>query len=195
MLNPNFVIVGTLIGAISSIFYLVDTVKGNVQPNRVSFLLWSIVPFIAFAAQIKQGIGMESLMTFSVGLLPLLIFIATFFNKKAVWEVSRFDMFCGLLSFLGLVLWLVTKVGNIAIVFSIIADMFASIPTVVKSYKHPDTESAWPWLGPVIGVLFTVLTLKELTFTNSGFIIYISLVNTLIFILVQFRIGEKLAKK
>ncbi len=74
MLNPNFVIVGTLIGAISSIFYLVDTVKGNVQPNRVSFLLWSIVPFIAFAAQIKQGICMESLMTFSVGLLPLLIF-------------------------------------------------------------------------------------------------------------------------
>ena len=192
MLHPNFVIVGTIVGAISSVFYLIDTVKGNVKPNRVSFLLWSVAPLIAFAAQIKQGIGMESLMTFSVGILPFFIFIATFFNKKAVWKLSSFDIFCGVLSILGLILWLITKVGNIAIIFSIIADMFAAIPTIIKAYKYPDTEIAWPWLGPVVGVILTLLTLKELTFANSGFIIYISLVNIFIYILIQFRIGEKI---
>jgi len=59
MLSQNFIIIGTLIGAVGSIAYLVDTVKGKVKPNRVSFLLWSIAPFIAFAAQIKQGVGLE----------------------------------------------------------------------------------------------------------------------------------------
>ena len=73
MLSQNFIIIGTLIGAVGSIAYLVDTVKGKVKPNRVSFLLWSIVPFIAFAAQIKQGVGLEALMTF----------MASFVNKKA----------------------------------------------------------------------------------------------------------------
>lgn len=190
MLDPKFVIVGTLIGAVGALAYLVDTVKGKVKPNRVSFLLWSIAPFIAFAAQIKQGVGLESLMTFSTGFLPILTFAASFVNKKAEWKITRFDLLCGFLSIIGLVLWLITKVGNIAIFFSIIADGLAAIPTVVKAYKYPDTELAWPWIATVVGVILTLLTLTEWTFANSGFIIYILIINTIIFSLVQFRLGE-----
>ncbi len=192
MLHSNFVIIGTLIGAVGSLAYLIDTVKGKVKPNRVSFLLWSIAPFIAFAAQLKQGVGLESLMTFSTGFLPLTTFIASFLNKKAEWKLTRFDLICGVLSILGLILWLITKVGNVAIFFSIVADGLAAVPTIVKAYKYPDTEIAWPWLATVFGVVLTLLTINDWTFANSGFIINILVVDTLIFSLVQFRIGEKL---
>jgi hypothetical protein len=195
MLNSNFIIIGTLIGAAGSLAYLIDTVKGKVKPNRVSFLLWSIAPLIAFAAQIEQGVGLESLMTFSTGFLPLTTFIASFVNKKAEWKLTRFDLVCGVLSMVGLVLWLITQVGNVAIFFSIVADGLAAIPTLVKAYKYPDTELAWPWLATVFGVILTLLTINVWTFANSGFIIYILVVNTLIFSLVQFRIGEKLGFK
>jgi hypothetical protein len=195
MLHPNFIIVGTLIGAVGSLAYLVDTVKGKVKPNRVSFLLWSIAPFIAFAAQIKQGVGLESLMTFSTGFLPLTVFITSFVNKKAEWKLTGFDLACGVLSIIGLILWLVTQVGNVAIFFSIVADGLAAIPTLVKAYKYPDTEVAWPWLATTFGVILTLLTIHGWTFANSGFIIYILVVNTLIFSLVQFRIGQKLGFK
>jgi hypothetical protein len=192
MLNQNFIIFGTVIGAIGSLSYLIKTVKGKVKPNRVSFLLWSVAPFIAFAAQIKQGVGLESLMTFSTGFLPLTVFIASFVNKNAEWKLTRFDLICGVLSVAGLILWLVTRVGNIAIAFSILADALAAVPTIIKAYKHPDTEIAWPWIATVFGVILTLLTLRQLTFANSGFIIYILIVNSIIFSLVQFRIGEKI---
>ena len=192
MLNQNFVIIGTIIGAIGSLAYLIDTVKGKVKPNRVSFLLWSIAPFIAFAAQVKQGVGLESLMTFSTGFLPLTTFIASFVNKKAEWKVTRYDLICGFLSIFGLILWMITKVGNVAIFFSIVADGFAAVPTIVKAYKYPDTELAWPWIATSFGVVLTLLTIKGLTFANSGFIVYIFLLDTLIFSLVQFRVGERL---
>ena len=103
MLNQNFVIVGTLIGAVGAVAYLVDVLKGKIQPNRVSFLLWSIAPFIVFAAQIKQGVGLESLMTFGAGFMPFLTFGASFINKKAEWKVTRFDLVCGFLSIVGLI--------------------------------------------------------------------------------------------
>ena len=191
MLHPNFVIVGTLIGAVGSFAYLIDTVKGKVKPNRVSFLLWSIAPLIAFAAQFKQGVGLESLMTFSTGFLPLTVFIASVVNKKAEWKLTRFDLICGALSIVGLILWLITKVGNVAIFFSIVADGLAAVPTIVKAYKYPDTEIAWPWLATDFGVVLTLLTINAWTFANSGFIIYILVLDTLIFSLVQFRIGKK----
>lgn len=162
------------------------------KPNKVSFLLWSIVPFIAFAAQIKQGIGLEALMTFSTGFIPLMIFAASFVNKKAEWKLTKFDLSCGILSLIGLILWLITNVGNIAIFFSIMADGLAAIPTIVKAYKYPETELAWPWFATVIGVILTLLTLERITFANSGFIIYVLFVNLVVFSLVQFGIGKKL---
>ncbi|MEO8580988.1 MAG: hypothetical protein ABI425_00230 [Patescibacteria group bacterium] len=195
MLNQNFVILGTVLSAFGTIAYLIDTVKGRVKPNRVSFLLWSIAPFIAFAAQIKQGVGFESLMTFSVGFLPFLIFIASLVNKKAEWKITKFDLICGFFSIIGLILWLITKTGNVAIFFSIMADGLAAIPTVVKSYKYPETEVAWPWLTTSVGVLITLFTIERLSFANSGFIIYIMLINVLIFSLVQFKVGEKFGYK
>jgi hypothetical protein len=191
MLHSNFVIVGTLLGAAGTVAYLVSTVKGRVRPNRVSFLLWSAVPMIAFFAQIKQGVGLVALMTFSTGFLPFTVFIASFFNKKAEWKLTMFDLICGILSVVGLVLWLVTKVGNIAILFCIVADGLAAVPTVMKAYRYPDTEIAWPWIATVVGVILTLLTLSEWTFANSGFILYILFINILIYCLVQFRLGEK----
>lgn len=195
MLPGYFVFIGTLIGAAGSVAYLIDTVRGKVKPNRVSFLLWSIAPLIAFLAQIKQGVGLEALMTFSTGFLPLTVFIASFCNKQAEWKLTRFDLLCGLLSLVGLVLWIITKVGNVAIFFSIVADALAAIPTIVKAYKYPETELAWPWIATGVGVVLTLLTLSTFTFANSGFILYILAVDTLIYVLVQFRLGEKLQAK
>jgi hypothetical protein len=195
MLPRYFIIIGTLLGAAGSVAYLAATVKGRVKPNRVSFLLWSIVPFIAFFAQIQQGVGLEALMTFSTGFLPLTVFIASFVNKKAEWKITGFDLMCGILSLVGLALWMITKVGNVAIFFSIVADALAAIPTIMKAYKYPDTEIAWPWIATVAGVVLTLLTLSTFTFANCGFILYILAVNILIYALVQFRLGEKLQPK
>jgi len=190
MLPSYFVIIGALIGAAGSVAYLIDTIKGKVKPNRVSFLLWSVAPFIAFAAQIKQGVGLEALMTFSTGFLPLTVLAASFLNKNAEWKLTKFDSLCGVLSIVGLILWQITKVGNVAIFFSILADGLAAVPTIIKAYKYPDTELAWPWIATCIGVVFTLLTLKDFSFANSGFIIYILIADGVIFSLVHFRVGE-----
>ena len=192
MLNQNFVIIGTLIGTTGAIAYLWNTVKGKVKPNKVSFLLWGIAPMIAFVAQIQQGVGLQSLMTFSTGFLPFLTFIASFTNKNAEWKLTKFDVLCGFLSVVGLILWLITKVGNVAIFFSIVADGLAALPTVIKAYKYPETEIAWPWLATCFGVTLTLLTLQEWTFANSSFILYIFFVDLIIFILVQFKLGNKI---
>lgn len=195
MIHQDFVILGTLIGAAGATAYLWDTIKGKVKPNKVSFLLWSVAPMIAFAAQIKQGVGLESLMTFSTGFLPLLIVLASLINKNAEWKITKFDLACGFLSVIGLFLWLITKVGNVAIFFSIVADGLAALPTIKKAYQYPETELAWPWLATCVGVTLTLLTLQEWTFANSGFIIYIFLVDLLIYILVQFKGGNRIFKQ
>lgn len=103
MLNQNFVFVGIAINAIGLYSYLLDTIKGKIQPSKVSFALWSIAPLVAFFAQIKQGVGVQSLMTLSVGLFPIIIFLGSFVNKEAYWKLTKFDLSCGALSLIGLI--------------------------------------------------------------------------------------------
>lgn len=192
MLPPIFVIVGLIIGSIGSLGYIVDTIRGNVKPNRVSFLLWSLAPLIAFTAEIQKGVGIQSLMTFSVGFFPLMIFLASFANKKSEWKLTKFDLTCGALSFLGLIVWFITKDGNMAILFSIAADGLAALPTIVKAYRYPETETGWMWLSAAINGLLTLLTVVDWTFAHYGFPLYIILVTLIIYLLVQFKLGKRL---
>lgn len=193
MLPSYFVIIGTAIGSIGALWYLMETIRGNVKPNRVSFLLWSIAPLIAFAAEIQKGVGIQSLMTFSVGFLPLTIFLGSFINKKSEWKLTRFDFTCGAFSLLGLILWLITNEGNIAILLSITADALAAVPTIVKSYHHPETETGWLWLAAATQGLLTVLTVVDWTLAHYAFPIYIFLLDLIIYVLVQFKLGKRLS--
>lgn len=133
-------------------------------------------------------------MTFIVGFNPLLIFIASFVNKKAEWKLGSFDFICGALSLIGLLLWYVTKVGDIAILFGIVADGLAALPTIVKSYYYPKTENSWAYLGAAISALLTLLTIDIWNFAHYGFPAYILIVALGIFILVQFKMGKRLSK-
>lgn len=194
MLDPNFVILGTIIGSVGGTAYLIYTIQGKVKPNRVTYLIWAIAPLIATVAQIQQGVGIQALMTFSIGFLPLLIFIASLFNKKAEWKVTKFDLICGALSIIGLLLWSITRVGNVAIVFAILADGLAALPTIVKSYKYPETESGWTYLTAAINSAFVLLTITAWDFAHYGIATYFLISSLIIFFLVQFKIGKKFHK-
>ncbi len=78
--------------------------------------------------------------------------VASFLDPKAYARVTLFDFLCGALSLVALVAWAVTGTGNVAIVFSILADLFGAVPTLRKAYADPESEHAVAFLGGVIGV-------------------------------------------
>lgn len=102
MISLNFVYLGAFLNLCGSSKYVYDTLKGKTKPNRISWFLWATAPLIAFAAELNQGVGIRSLMTFMVGFGPLMVVIASFISKKSIWKLSTFDYVCGGLSILGL---------------------------------------------------------------------------------------------
>lgn len=195
MLNENFIYLGALISFVGGLSYLRATLKGEAKPNRVTWFMWALAPLIAFFATIQQGVGIQSLLTFMVGFNPLLIFIASFVNKKAFWNITKLDLICGALSIGGLTLWLITGTGNLAILFAIIADLLAGVPTIIKSYESPETESPYVFLGGGTASLITLLTITVWQFEYYAFPLYIFLICTLLFFLIQFRLGPIFLKK
>lgn len=194
MIHPNFVYLGVLIQFIGGMSYLIDTVKGKIQPNRVSWALFVLAPALAFFAQLQQGVGPEVWATFIVWFVPFLILIATFVNKKAVWKLKKLDVVCGLLSLLGLALWAITKVGNIAIVFAILADALACVPTLVKSWYEPESESDSVFLYGTVNALLGLLVITNWHFENYAFMSYMFLANSALAITIRFKIRRFFTK-
>lgn len=195
MLDEKFVILAVLINFLGGLSYLVATLKGKTKPNKVTWFIWAVAPLIAFWSEIDQGVGIQSLMTFMVGFNPLLIFLASFVNKKAYWKVSRLDWICGSLALSGLVAWKITDVGNVAILFSIFADTVAAVPTLVKSYREPETENSLIFLGGGISAGITLLTIDHWNFEHYAFPAYILVICVLLYVLIKFKIGKKFAVK
>jgi hypothetical protein len=153
----------------------------------VTWLLWGIAPLVAFAAQLSQGVGIKALTTFIVGFMPATIFIGSFVNKDAEWRLSRFDLVCGTLSIMGLLLWAVTSDGNVAILFAILADALAAVPTLIKAYAHPETESdTLFWFG-VVNAGIGLLIIDSWRFENYAFAAYLLGINFALAAIIRFR--------
>jgi len=168
----------TLVG---TFVYVRSMLKGGAKPNRVSWFMWSVAPFIATAAAVSSGVGWAALPVFMSGFSPFLIFAASFVLKKAHWKLGLFDYVCGTLSGLALFLWYVTKDPNVAIAFAMASDGLASVPTLTKAWKHPETESAWPFMIGAFNASTSFLAFTTWTFSAYAFPAYLIVINILIF--------------
>ena len=87
---------------------------------------------VIFVAQKAQGIKDISWVSFVAGFTPLLILSASFFNKKAYWKSEPRDYYLMAAAIIGIILWAITDNPNFAILFSLIADVLAALPTLIK---------------------------------------------------------------
>ncbi len=174
------VFVGASVGLILLIPYIIETIKGNTKPNRVTWFLWSIAPLIATFAALSNGVKWSALPVFVSGFSPFLVFLASFVNKNSYWKLRKSDYLCGVFSILALLFWWITKEANVAIMFAILSDFSAGIPTLIKAWKYPETETASAYIGGLFNSLTGFAAVRLWNFSSIAFLIYLAIMNTIL---------------
>ena len=194
MISVNWVYVGSAIGAFGTAVYLRDTLRGTTKPNRVTWLLWAVAPLLATVVELDEGVGLRTLPTFMIGFMPLLVFVGSFHNPESVWKIRRIDYACGVMSVVGTVVWLVTRNGVLAITAAIVADFLAGVPTLMKSWTHPETETVYTYVGAVLSMVILLLTIDHWTFDVAAFPIFIVCMGSVEVFLVGWEPGPRWRK-
>lgn len=161
LLDVHFVFAGAALQALGEASYVRDTIRGRTKPNRMTWLIWTVAPLLAWTVEIHGGVGLRSLMTVVSGAGPGAILLASFVNRSSVWRLGRVDAVCGVLSVLGAVGWVVTRESNVALGAALGAVTLASIPTVIKAWRYPETETAIVYLGGLASATITLLTVNH----------------------------------
>ncbi len=159
--------------------------QGRAKPNRVSWMLWALAPLVAFAAEISEGVGLPSVLTLSVGVGPLCVFLCSFAVRTGRWQIGPVDIACGVLSLCAIALWAISGRGTTAIALSIAADALASIPTVRKAISAPDTEHPLPYLAGMANATITLFTIRHWSFSTAGFPVYILAIAAILYALAR----------
>lgn len=176
--------------------YAKDTFKGTTKPNRVTWFMWSLAPFIATAAALSDGVKWAALPVFMSGFGPFVIFLLSFVNKNSYWKLESFDWACGIFSLFALVLWWVTKDPTVAIAFAIASDASAAIPTIVKSWKSPETETVDAYTTGLVNALTGFAALSAWSFPQYAFPVYLVAMNSFItFVILRKKLFGGLTRK
>jgi hypothetical protein len=175
------IVISTLISLGGGFAYVRDTIKGSTKPNRVSWGLWALAPLIGTGAALTAGADpWVTIRTFLAGFIPLIVFIASFYSKQGYWKSTIFDRGCGILSFVAFVLWLFADLPIYAILIAAVGDFLAALPTIVKSWKYPETETGITYLTSLVSVLLVLPSIEVWNIQNSAFQIYLIAANILL---------------
>jgi hypothetical protein len=170
--------------------YCWGVLSGKAQPNPITWFLWGLTPLITFFASLQYGFQPQSLVLLAMAASPLAVSALALLLHRSREHFTPFALLCGALALVGIVLWQITSIPELAIMFSIVADIFATLPTLEKAYHRPASEYAWPYFMSIISMAITLLTVQTWVFAVYAFPLYMLLVNIVLFAFAMFPIRK-----
>jgi len=177
MLPEKFIFIAFALNIFGQLLYMRSILKGHAKPNLVSWGIWMLAPFLGFFFQIQAGAGLSSLPIFMAGFGPLCVVSVAMITKNGIWKINSFDIFCGAISLAALALYVFTHNLEVSILFAILSDFLAFIPTFVKSWKYPESESSSGYSWSIISNMIGLLIIKDWSFAIYSFGIYFVFAN------------------
>ena len=166
----SLVIISTLLLLWGGYAYFRDTLAGRTKPNRVSWFLWALAPLVSFSAAFSVDADIwASVRVLVGGVVPAVIFLGSFVNRKSYWKLTWFDWFCGGLSLTALLFWQLASSPLIAVLLATAANTFASIPTFIKAWNFPETETRLIFINSFLSAVLIIPAIPVWNIANSAF--------------------------
>ena len=179
------VILSAVLSFSGSFAYIRDMFLGKSKPNLVTWGLWAFAPLIATGAALSASADIwATVRIFMSGFGPLLIFIFAFIAPQSYWKLSKFDFACGGLSLIALFAWLGVNSPVLAILLAATADLLATLPTIIKTWKYPETETIYTYFIGLFTASIVIPAIPIWNIENSAFQIYLLIANTSLFLIV-----------
>lgn len=155
--------------------YIRDILRKKVKPHRITWGIWTILTTIAAFNQVSNGGGYSSLFFISTALLVTIVFVLSF--HYGMGGASKIDRLCLILAILLLIYWIMVQETRLSTVVAVIIDGLAAIPTIIKTYRQPETESYPQWILAGIAGVLTMIAVPRFDWILIIYPLYIVLMN------------------
>ena len=135
--------------------YTRDTLTRRIRPHRASWLVWAVLATLSASAQNAAGSGPALWFATCQAGGTLLVAALALRSGRGNLATATEILVLGLAGF-GLLIWQLTSEPAYALAMSISVSACAAIPTVLKAYAEPMTETLAPWALKLGGSLCAI---------------------------------------
>jgi len=154
-----------VIGIVSYFPYYRNIFLNKTKPHAFSWLIFAILSFVGFAAQITEGGGAGVWVTGISGIMCVGVFvIAIYKGTKNFVFIDKVFLAVALLT---LIPWWLTKDPIISVILVSLIDVLGFIPTIRHGYLYPYEETLSTFVLSSIKFVFGIIALE--TYTLSTF--------------------------
>jgi hypothetical protein len=174
--KTSIAIVASIMAIFGNLPYLYDILNKRVKPHPYTWLVWSIVSCIIFFGQVAKGAGMGALPTAASEIFTVIIFF--FSLRYGVSHIRKIDTFFLILALLGIVPWVLTDDPTISVIIAVSIDFIAFLPTLRKTWQHPDTETRTLYALNVVRHILMLFSLSAYNIATTLHSIIMIFMNT-----------------
>lgn len=165
----------------SFIPYFTTTLAGKTKPNRVTWWIWTLQGWILTSTYYLAG-G-EHNIWLPLADTVLITIIAILSLRYGTSGHSILDTI-SLVGALGCIaVWLAFGSPLTTLYFGIFVSIIGAVPTIIKTYREPDTESRLAWGTFSVAATLNIFALPTLFSPETVYPFYLLAINGLIFLL------------
>jgi hypothetical protein len=173
------------IGLAGYVPYFRDIFRGKTKPHAFSWLVWSVLTGIAFAAQVTENAGAGSWITGITALACFAIFLLALVRGQRSFPV--FDWISLIIAFVSMLLWWVTKEPTVSVILVSLIDAIGFLPTFRKGFQKPFEETAITFALSAIKFIPALIALETYTISTWLYPASLVLMNGLFVIMLLIR--------
>jgi hypothetical protein len=158
--------------------YIRDILLRTTKPERASWLIWTVLGFIAFFSQLAKGASHSLWLTGGQTVAVLVVLGLSL--RYGVGGLSRRDILALAVASLGLALWYLTSEPLWALGLVIFVDSIGTLLTALKAYKDPSSETMSTWFLSGTSGIFGSFAVGEMNGALLAYPLYIVVANYLI---------------
>lgn len=179
-----FGILSSIFAVIGGIPYLKDIHTRKAHPHVLSWLGWAFITALGGFAMLAEGSVWPVAILFANTFLCISIALYSVVKKVGVWSTGIYDYIFFGLGIVGLILWQTLNMPVIALICALVADFSFGVPTIIKTYKDPLSETPLVWASATLSGLLSLFAITSLQFHEVGYPLYLFLFDGTVLILV-----------
>ena len=157
--------------------YIRDMLRGETQPERASWLVWTGMASLSLVAQAHEGATLSLFFAMAQAVATGSIAILAIRYGVGGWTRSA-DRWIVLAAALGMYLWTLTDSAVYALAISIGVSMLGGSVTLIKAYAHPDSETLTTWLLSALAAGFAMIAVGQWSAILLAYPVYMFTLNT-----------------
>ncbi len=193
-MKESFAVIAAILAFVGNISYLKDVVRERVRPHPYTWFIWSIVSMTTFLGGLAKGAGIGALPTGVAEAFTIVIFIFSlkYLFKREVGHIRPVDHYFLVAALLGLVPWALTKDPTISVIIVVLIDIVAFVPTLRKTWFHPETERPLLYEMNVARHILTLFSLQTYNIATVFHSVAMICTNTIMTVFIKRRgTGER----